>query len=64
MLRKDHEFKWTIPTKFSFDQIKKAISEAPILANLDYSKPFSIFSFASDTTFVVVLLQKNDNEDD
>ena len=25
MLKKNHEFKWTIPTRYAFDQIKKAI---------------------------------------
>lgn len=38
--------------------------EAPILANPYYSKPFSVFSFASETTLVIVLLQKNKYGDD
>ena len=64
MLRKDHEFKWTIPARFSFDQIKKTIFEAPILASPKYSEPFRIFCFASETTLAVVLLQNNENGDD
>lgn len=40
------------------------IYEAPTLANPDYSSPFIIFYFASKTTLVVVLLQKNTNGDD
>ena len=47
MLWKDHEVKWTVSSRHAFDQIKKAISEAPTLASPDYTKPFSIFSFAS-----------------
>jgi len=61
MLQKDHEVKWTDSSKHAFDQIKKAISEAPTLASPDYTIPFSIFSFASETTLVVVLLQKNED---
>ena len=49
---------------FSFTQIKKAISEPPILSNPDYTKPFNIFSFSYDTTLAIVLLQKNDNQDE
>lgn len=60
MLRKDHEVKWTVSSRHAFDYIKKAISEAPTLANPNYTKPFNIFSFASETTLGVVLLQKNE----
>lgn len=49
---------------YAFDQIKKAISKAPTLASPDYTKPFSIFSFASKTTLVVFLLQKNEDSHD
>jgi hypothetical protein len=51
--------KWTIEARESFDQIKKALNEAPMLINPDYSKEFLIFSFASFDTLVVVLLKKN-----
>jgi hypothetical protein len=40
-------------------QIKRALTEAPVLIIPDYSKEFLIFSFASFDTLVVVLLQKN-----
>ena len=64
MLRKDHEVKWTVSSRHAFDQIKKVISESPTLASPDYTKPFSIFSFSSETTLVVVLLQKNEDSHD
>jgi ribonuclease HI len=60
MLRKGHEIKWTADPRKSFDQIKEALTEAPVLINPDYSKEFMIFSFASFDTIAVVLLQKND----
>jgi len=34
------------------------------LASPNYTKPFNIFSFASETTLVVVLLQKNEYSHD
>jgi hypothetical protein len=59
MLRKDSEIKWNVEACDSFDQIKKALIEAPVLISLDYSKEFLIFSFASFDTVATVLLQKN-----
>jgi hypothetical protein len=58
MLRKGNEVKWTVEPRESFNQIKKALTEAPVLISPDYSKDFLIFSFASFDTVVVVLLQK------
>jgi hypothetical protein len=60
MLKKDSEIKWTAEAKASFEQVKKSISEAPVLASPDYTKEFQIFSFASEHTIAVVLLQKNE----
>jgi hypothetical protein len=60
MLKKNNEVKWTAEAKESFARIKKVISEAPILASLDYLKDFLIFSFTSEHTLSVVLLQKNE----
>ena len=60
MLRKGHEIKWTVESRNSFDQVKKALTEAPVLVSPDYSKDFMIFSFASFDTVATVLLQKND----
>jgi hypothetical protein len=38
MLRKGNEVKWTTEPRASFDQIKRALTEAPILISPDYSK--------------------------
>jgi hypothetical protein len=59
MLRKDNEIKWTVYASISFDEINKALMEAPVLVILDYSKVFVIFSFASFDTVATILLQKN-----
>jgi hypothetical protein len=59
MLMKGNEVKWTVESRDSFNQIKKALTEAPVLISPDYSKDFLIFSFASFDIVAVVLLQKN-----
>jgi hypothetical protein len=60
MLKKDSEFKWATEAKASFERIKKMIGEASVLASPDYMKEILIFSFTSEHTIAVVLLQKND----
>jgi hypothetical protein len=60
MLRKGNEVKWTTEPMESFVQIKRALTEAPVLISPDYSKDFLIFSFASCDTVATVLLQRND----
>jgi hypothetical protein len=59
ILRKGNEVKWTVESRNSFDQIKKALTKAPMFINHDYSKELSIFCFSSSDTLVVVLLQRN-----
>jgi len=59
MLKKKNEVKWTVDPRESFNQMKKALIEAPVLISLVYSKYFLIFSFASFDTVTTVLLQKN-----
>ena len=60
MLKKDQEVKWTTKAWNSFEKIKQALKEAPVLVSPGFSKYFLTFSFASQDTIVVVLLQKND----
>ena len=59
MLKKDQEVKWTAKAKNSFEKIKMALTEAPVLVRPDFTKEFLTFSFASEDTLAVVLLQKN-----
>jgi hypothetical protein len=60
MLRKDAEIKWIPEAKEFFENIKQALVQAPILISPNHSKEFMIFSFASEDTIVVVLLQRNE----
>ena len=59
MLKKDQEVKWTTEARNSFEKIKLALTEASVLVSLDFSKEFRTFSFVSEDTLAVVLLQKN-----
>jgi hypothetical protein len=56
MLRKGNEVRWTLESMSSFEKIKQALVDEPILISPDYSKEFMIFSFSSNDTLVVVLL--------
>ena len=59
MLKKDTKIKWTTEEKHSFDQVKQALTRAPMLISLDFMKYFLIFSFSSEHTIATMLLQKN-----
>jgi hypothetical protein len=60
MLKKDADIKWILEAKESFEKIKQTLFQAPVLISPNYSKEFMIFSFASENTIVVVLLQRNE----
>jgi hypothetical protein len=60
MLRRGNEVKWTVEPRQSFIQIKRVLTEAPVLISPNYSKDFLIFSFTSFDTVAAVLLQKNE----
>ena len=60
MLKKEVGVKWTTQAKQSFELVKQALTQTPVLISLDFTKDFYIFSFASEHTIAAVLLQKND----
>jgi len=60
MLKKDSKVKWTIEAKKAFEEIKIAFTNTPILTSPEFDRDFMIFSFASEHTIDVVLLQKDD----
>lgn len=59
MLKKGSEIKWTEQAKNSFNDIKRALGQAPLLVSPIFSKDFMIFSFASEHTISGVLLEQN-----
>ena len=64
LLKKDVKLEWDEQGKKAFKEIKDAIFKAPVLVSPDYFKDFKIFSFASEDTIAVVLLQTNDQGQD
>ena len=57
------EFQWTPACQEGFDQLKKALTEAPVLAYPDYSKPFILETDASLKGLGTVLSQKGDDNE-
>jgi hypothetical protein len=55
MIRKDAYFKWDDERKNSFNNIKTAISQAPVLRSPDFSKDYFLYTFTSDQSLVAVL---------
>ena len=45
MIRKDVEFKWDDERKNTFNDIKAAISWAPVLRSLDFNRDFFLYTF-------------------
>ena len=57
------EFQWTLACQEGFNQLKKTLTEAPVLAYPDYSKPFILEMDASLKGLDAVLSQKGDNNE-
>ena len=57
------EFQWTSACQEGFNQLKKTLTEAPVLAYPDYSKPFILETDASLKGLGAILSQKGDNNE-
>jgi hypothetical protein len=57
LLRKNTLFQWTIAHEASFQALKQSLVSAPMLALLDYSRPFCIKTDASSVGIGAVLTQ-------
>ena len=55
------EFQWTELHQESFEKLKLALTSAPVLAYLNYNKPFLLETDASLKGLGAVLLQEDDN---
>lgn len=62
IIKKNSIFKWGHNEIEAFDLIKKAIMNAPSLATPFFSNHFIFYTFAFETSYVVVLTQLNDQE--
>lgn len=61
MLKKNNAMKWTEDAMKSFNLVKLALTIALVLISPTYTHDFIIFSFASENTLAVVLMQKKDH---
>ncbi len=61
LTRKDTPFRWTEEQRASFDNLKKLMTEAPLLVYADFTKPFILETDASKEGLGAVLAQRTDN---
>jgi hypothetical protein len=59
LIKKDVQYHWGPHESQAFDSIKKSIVEAPSIISPDFSRDFTLYTFAYDRSYVVVLTQKN-----
>jgi hypothetical protein len=59
LLKKDQKFEWTMDTQEDFNNIKKAITTAPILISPDFQRDFIIYLFSIETIVASILSQRN-----
>jgi hypothetical protein len=64
MIHKDAEFKWDDEKRDAFNNIKGAISRAPVLQSPDFNRDFSLYTLASDQSLAMVLTQKDDDNNE
>ncbi|KAG8503702.1 hypothetical protein CXB51_001695 [Gossypium anomalum] len=58
LLRKDVKFEWTEECQQSFKELKKLLTEAPVLVQLELGKEFVVYSDASLNGLGCVLMQE------
>jgi hypothetical protein len=59
LIKKDTQYHWGPTENQAFNDIKKAIIDAPSLMSPDFSQDFTLYTFASDRSYDAVLTQKN-----
>jgi hypothetical protein len=57
LLQKDQKFVWIEECEIAFRALRKLLTTAPILAQLDIEKPFDVFCDASKNGLGCVLMQ-------
>ena len=58
LLRKDVKFEWTEECQQSFEELKKLLTEAPVLIQPESGKEFVVYSDASLNGLGCVLMQE------
>ena len=62
LLKKDTPFIWDDFTQRAFDNIKHALTHAPVLQPPNYAKDYSLYVVASLSTIGMVLIQTNQHD--
>ena len=60
MLRKDNEIRWIKEARKYFIDIKRELTQAPVLISPNFTKDFMIYSCSLEHIVAGILLQKND----
>jgi hypothetical protein len=61
LTKKGVEFQWTTAAQTAFDTLKEKMTEAPVLAHPDLTKPFELEVDASEYAIGAVLLQRQED---
>ena len=61
LLKKDVPFQWDQKKQTAFDRLKECLTKAPILSYPNFTRPFIIFTDASETGLGAVLSQIQDD---
>ena len=59
LLKKDTPFIWDEQAQLSFEKLKHALTHAPLIHPLDYSRDFTLYLAASNTTIAMVLVHES-----
>ena len=62
LTRKNAKFQWSLETQTAFETLKQRLLEAPILAFPDITKPFKLYTDASQYALGAVLMQEQDGQ--
>jgi hypothetical protein len=63
LLKKDNGWKWTKDCQEAFDKLKSKLTSYPILAKVDLSEPFTIYTDASGYALGAILSQQLDGQE-
>jgi hypothetical protein len=62
LLQKDAPFIWDATTQCSFDALKHALTNTPLLHPPNYAKDYILYLVASTSTIAMVLVQEDDDD--
>ena len=64
MVKQRAEYKWEVAQREAFARIKESIANSPSLMSPDFLREFILYMFAIDTSYTIVVTQKNQDGDE